>query len=69
MKAVRITLAALTLLILISSAPASGQDNQADEHHQHKHHHYQLIDLGTLGGAQSTMAGGRALNDQGTVVG
>ena len=35
----------------------------------HKHYHYQLIDLGTLGGAQSTLAGGRALNNHGTLVG
>jgi probable HAF family extracellular repeat protein len=47
-----------------SAAPLAGQDKQA-----HKHHHYQLIDVGTLGGAQSTVAGGRALNDRGTLVG
>jgi len=44
-----------------SSVPLNGQDMQA-----HKHHHYQLIDVGTLGGAQST---GGTLNDKGTVVG
>src|SRR5215469_12352318 len=49
-----------------SAVPLNGQDMQA-----HKHHHYQLIDLGTLGGAQSTVAGAGvpALNNQGTVVG
>jgi hypothetical protein len=35
----------------------------------HKHHHYQIIDVGTLGGAQSTLTGGRGLNNQGTLVG
>ena len=49
-----------------SAVPLAEQDNQAN-----KHNRYQLIDLGTLGGAQSTVAGvgGPALNDQGTVVG
>lgn len=54
--------------MLTSAVPLAGQDKQP---HKHKHHHYQLIDLGTLGGAQSTVAGvgGPALNNQGTVVG
>jgi hypothetical protein len=47
-----------------STVPLNGQEMQA-----HKHKHYQLIDLGTLGGAQSTLAGGRSLNNQGTLVG
>jgi probable HAF family extracellular repeat protein len=47
-----------------SAVPLDGQDRQA-----HEHHHYQLIDVGTLGGAQSTLAGGRVLNDRGTLVG
>ena len=56
---------AIAVCVMPTSAiPLAGQDKQA-----HKHHHYQLIDLGTLGGAQSTQAGGRALNDRGTVVG
>lgn len=50
----------------ISATPLPEEDMQAHKHH---HHHYQLIDLGTLGGAQSTQAGGRALNGDGTVVG
>jgi probable HAF family extracellular repeat protein len=52
-----------------SAVPLAGQGKQAHEYQHHKHHHYQLIDLGTLGGAQSTVAGGRALNEKGTVVG
>jgi hypothetical protein len=47
--------------MLTSAVPLAGQDKQA-----HKHHHYQLIDVGTLGGAQSIE---KALNDQGTLVG
>ena len=52
--------------VLTSAVPLAGQDKQA-----HKHHHYQLIDLGTLGGPQSgtSVIGGPALNDHGTVVG
>ena len=52
--------------VLTSIVPLAGQDKQG-----HKHYHYQLIDLGTLGGPQSTApgVGGPALNDQGTVVG
>jgi hypothetical protein len=52
-----------------TALPLAGQDMQAHTHDRHKHHHYQLIDLGTLGGAQSTVNGGQALNDHGTVVG
>jgi len=52
--------------VLTSTVPLTGQDKQAHEHHHHKHHHYQLIDVGTLGGAQSIA---KALNDQGTLVG
>ncbi|MBZ5688976.1 MAG: hypothetical protein LAP86_28550 [Acidobacteriia bacterium] len=52
-----------------SAVLLAGQDVQTPKHHHHKHHHYQLIDLGTLGGTNSTMAGGRALNNHGTVVG
>ena len=52
-----------------SVVPLNGQDMQAPKH-DHKHTHYQLIDLGTLGGAQSTViVGSRFLNDHGTVVG
>ena len=42
---------------------------QDKAHPSKKHHHYQLIDLGTLGGAQSVLSPGRVLNNQGTVVG
>ena len=50
--------------MLTSTVPLAGQDKQP-----HKHNHYQLIDVGTLGGAQSTLAGGGVLNNQGTLVG
>jgi probable HAF family extracellular repeat protein len=55
----------------MTAVPLNGQDMPAHVHHHHKHHHYQLIDLGTLGGAQSTVAGagGPALNNQGALVG
>jgi probable HAF family extracellular repeat protein len=49
-----------------SAVPLAGQDKQAHKQDHQKHHHYQLIDLGTLGGAQSTVG---ALNNQGTLVG
>ena len=53
--------------MLTSAVPLAGQDNQP---HKDKHNHYQLIDLGTLGGAQSTSGvGARALNNRGTLVG
>jgi probable HAF family extracellular repeat protein len=61
---------AMTVCAMLTNAvPLAGQDKQAHKRHRHEHHHYQLIDLGTLGGAQSTLAGGRVLNDRGTVVG
>jgi probable HAF family extracellular repeat protein len=41
----------------------------AQEKKDPMHHHYKLVDLGTLGGAQSTVTVGRPLNNQGTVVG
>jgi probable HAF family extracellular repeat protein len=59
-----ITTGSASTAVPTSAVPLAGQDNQAQ-----KHHHYQLIDVGTLGGAQSTLAGGRVLNDRGTLVG
>jgi probable HAF family extracellular repeat protein len=53
--------------MLTSAVPLASQDKQV---HKPKHNRYQLIDLGTLGGAQSTIiVGSRVLNNQGTLVG
>ena len=66
MKSKIVILASVVALLTLPSQFAA-QDNR--NHISQKYHHYKLIDLGTLGGAQSTVTVGRALNNQGTVVG
>lgn len=73
MKSRKMTLLTIATLFAILNFPLrlAGQDIQAPEDNHHKHRYYKLVDLGTLGGAQSTVAGagGPALNNQGTLVG
>jgi probable HAF family extracellular repeat protein len=66
----RITLVLFAALALPLQLAA--QDN-AKPHHHHKYHHYQLIDVGTFGGPNSTylqgIPVGRLLNKSGAAVG
>lgn len=66
-----LTIATMVFAVLTVTVAALGvaQERSATSENTRHHHHYHLIHLGTLGGAQSTLAGGRVLNDQGTVVG
>jgi probable HAF family extracellular repeat protein len=62
---------ALTLLTALAiPLPLAAQDQQSDNH---KHHHYQLVDMGTFGGPNSSNAwagiGNRTMNSGGTVIG
>jgi probable HAF family extracellular repeat protein len=67
MKSRKMTLLSVATLLAILNLPLRLAAQEPSRHHRH----YQVIDLGTLGGAQSRVAGagGGALNDQGTVVG
>jgi probable HAF family extracellular repeat protein len=61
------SITAITLLAALAIPVSLAADDEGDHHH--KHHHYKLIDVGTLGGLQSTVVAGRPLNNHGTVVG
>ena len=74
MKASRLTLIAATISIAALAIPISlaAQNSQ----HHHKPHQYQLIDLGTFGGPNSSVAtgffesaGSQSIGDQGAVTG
>ena len=60
----------LAALAIPVQLPAQGT---AELHHPHQYHHYQLIDVGTFGGPNSTYLQafpvGRMLNNSGTAVG
>jgi probable HAF family extracellular repeat protein len=73
MKSLRLTgIIAMTLFALAMPVSLAAQDN-ANRHSHHKHHHYQLIDIGTFGGPNSSFAGNppevRLLNNSGAAVG
>ena len=58
---------------LAMSVGMAGQDNASQNNNRHQHHRYQLIDMGTFGGAQSSINdqtnGYRDLNSSGDLVG
>lgn len=66
-------LTAMTIPVALA-AQDQGQDKDS-RHHHHNYHHYQLIDIGTFGGPNSSYLqplpgpGGRLLNSSGTAVG
>jgi probable HAF family extracellular repeat protein len=75
MKSLRLTgIIAITLFAVAVPASLVAQD-KAKEHHTHRYHHYQLVDVGTFGGPNSSYLqplpgpGGRLLNNSGTAVG
>ena len=75
----RVSAIAVTLLAALAmpgSLAAQDQDQDQDKdkrHHHHRHHHYQLIDMGTFGGPNSSFIGPppelRLLNNSGVAVG
>ncbi|HWZ81590.1 MAG TPA: hypothetical protein VNW47_03135 [Terriglobales bacterium] len=75
MKSLRLTgIIAITLCAVAMPASLVAQD-KAKEHHTHRYHHYQLVDVGTFGGPNSSYLqplpgpGGRLVNNSGTAVG
>jgi len=73
MKSLRLTgIIAITLFALAMPVSLAPQDN-AKQHSHHKHHHYQLSDIGTFGGPNSSFLGappaGRLLTNSGIAVG
>jgi probable HAF family extracellular repeat protein len=62
---------ALTLLAALAITGSSTAQDNAERHHHHKHHHYQLIDMGTFGGPNSSfvLSVSAVLNNSGVAVG
>jgi probable HAF family extracellular repeat protein len=66
---------ALTLFATLAIPIQLAAQGKAKRHHHHQYHHYQLIDVGTFGGPNSSYLqplpgpGGRLLNSSGTAVG
>ena len=66
---------ALTLLTALAMPLQLAAQDSAKQNHHHRYHHYQLVDIGTFGGPNSTYLqplpgpGGRLLNNSGTAVG
>ena len=62
-----------TLLATLVIPSGVAAQNTAKRHHPHQYHHYQLIDVGTFGGPNSSYLlpppGSRLLNNSGTAVG
>ena len=67
-------LACVVMALLAIPLPLVAQ-SEAKQHHSHRYAHYQLIDIGTFGGPNSSYLqplpepGGRLLNSSGTAVG
>lgn len=66
---------ALTLFATLAVPVQLAAQNIAKPHHRHQYHHYQIVDVGTFGGPNSSylqplpQPGGRLLNSSGTAVG
>jgi len=59
MKSMKLSFVGVILVAVLGIQTWAQEQNKHYHHkrHHHKQHHYQLIDMGTLGGAQSTVAG------------
>jgi len=73
MKSLRLTgIIAMTLFALAMPVSLAAQNKTKSDHH-HQYHHYQLVDVGTFGGPNSSylqgFPTGRLLNSSGTAVG
>jgi probable HAF family extracellular repeat protein len=63
----------VTLVVTLAIPVGVAAQSTAKQHHPHQYHHYQLNDVGTFGGPNSSYPlpppGGRLLNNSGTAVG
>ena len=61
----------ITLTLFAATPVSLAAQDTAKRHHHHKYHHYQLIDVGTFGGPNSSffLGGTRLLSNSGVAVG
>ena len=75
MKSLRLTCILATTFLAVAMAVSLAAQDKAKLAHHHQYHHYQLVDVGTFGGPNSSYLqplpgpGGRLLNNSGTAVG
>src|SRR5271169_1266120 len=64
-------LIALTLFAALAVPVQLAAQEKAELHQPHQYHHYQLVDVGTFGGTNSSfnLGGSRLLNNSGVAVG
>jgi probable HAF family extracellular repeat protein len=73
MKSKRLTCIIAVALLAVATPISLAAQDKAKQNHTHKYHHYQLNDVGTFGGPNSSYLQafpvGRMLNNSGTAVG